>query len=93
MIDFICQDSGIGISKEFLPYICKSFAREDNEINKEIPGAGLGLFIAKSLLTIMNGTIEFESELGKGTTVRTSQPHRFASKEDVTKDTLLVNHI
>ena len=93
LVDFICEDNGIGISKEFLPYVCKSFAREDNEINAVIPGAGLGLSIAKNLLTIMNGTIDIKSEEGKGTTVRTSQPHRFAKKEDITKDTLLVNNV
>ena len=93
MIDFICEDTGIGVSREFLPYICSSFAREDNEINAQIPGAGLGLYISKSLLTIMNGTIEVTSEEGKGTTVRTSQPHRFAKKEDIKKDTLLVSNV
>ena len=92
-VEFICEDTGIGISKEFLPYICKSFSREDNPINADIAGSGLGLNIAKALLTVMRGTIEFESEEGKGTTVRTSQPHRYAKKKDVIKSTLLVDHI
>ncbi len=93
-VSFICEDTGIGISPEFLPYICKNFAREDNEINCAISSAGLGLSIANSLLAIMNGTIDIKSEPGKGTTVTTRQPHRFADKEDVinqdveNKDTL-----
>ena len=92
-VSFICEDSGIGVSPEFLPYICKSFAREDNEINTEIPSAGLGLSIAKTLLYIMNGTIEFKSEPGKGTTVITDQPHLYARKEDVDKATTLAENL
>ena len=92
-VSFICEDSGIGISPEFLPYICKSFAREDNEVNTEIPSAGLGLSIAKNLLYIMNGTIEFKSEPGKGTTVITDQPHLYARKEDVDKATTLAENL
>ena len=92
-VSFICEDTGIGISKEFLPYICKSFAREDNLINNTIPSAGLGLSITKALLSLMNGTIEIQSECGKGTTVVTSQPHRYAKKEDVEKSTTLANNV
>ena len=92
-VSFICEDSGIGVSPEFLPYICKSFAREDNEINTENPSAGLGLSIAKTLLYIMNGTIEVKSEPGKGTTVITDQPHLYARKEDVDKATTLAENL
>ena len=92
-VDFICEDSGIGISPEFIPYICKSFAREDNEVNAEIPSAGLGLSIAKNLLYMMNGYIDIKSELGKGTTVISSQPHRFAQKEDVEKASTLAGNV
>ena len=92
-VSFICEDSGIGVSPEFLPYICKSFAREDNEVNTEIPSAGLGLSIAKTLLYIMNGTIEVKSEPGKGTTVITDQPHLYARKEDVDKATTLAENL
>ncbi len=92
-VSFICEDTGIGISPEFLPYICKSFAREDNEVNAEIPSAGLGLCISKNLLELMGGTIEIKSELGKGTTVISTQPHRYAKKEDVDKATTLANNV
>lgn len=92
-IDFICEDNGIGISKKFLPYICRDFAREDNEINEQIRGAGLGLSIAKSLLELMHGTIEISSKKGKGTVVTTSQPHRFATKEEASKDVTLMENV
>ena len=91
-IDFVCEDHGIGISKKFLPYVCQPFAREDNKINQEIPSAGLGLLIAKKLLELMKGTIEFTPKKGKGTIVKTSQPHRFAKKEDIDKDTVLTQN-
>ncbi len=92
-IDFICEDNGIGIAPEFVPYICKNFAREDNEVNQEIPSAGLGLSITKGLLYLMNGTINVKSELGKGTTITVSIPHRCAEKKDVEKATSLTGNV
>ena len=92
-ISFICEDTGIGISQEFMPYVCKSFAREDNEINSEIQSSGLGLSIAKTLLSYMNGTIDIKSEQGKGTVVTCTQHHLFARKEDVDKATTLTGHV
>ena len=92
-VSFICEDTGIGVSPEFVPYNCKSFAREGNEINAEIPSAGLGLSIAKTLLYLMGGTIDIRSEPGKGTTVITSQPHRYAKKEEIEKSTSLTGNV
>ena len=92
-ISFICEDTGIGISKEFLPYACKSFAREDNEVNAEIPSSGLGLCISKNLLELMHGTLDIESELGKGTIVTSIQPHLYAKKGDVEKAATLANNV
>ena len=93
IITFICEDTGIGISPEFIPYICKSFAREDNEVNVSIQSAGLGLSIAKTLLYLMNGTIDIKSEIGKGTTVTTRQPHLYAKKEEVERSTSLTGNV
>ncbi len=93
IITFICEDTGIGISPEFIPYICKSFAREDNEVNASIQSAGLGLSIAKTLLYLMNGTIDIKSEIGKGTTVTTRQPHLYAKKEEVERSTSLTGNV
>ena len=92
-VTFICEDTGIGISPEFIPYICKNFAREDNEINQEIPSAGLGLSISKALLYLMNGSIDFKSAPGKGTTVTVTMPHLYAKKEDVEKASTLSSNI
>ena len=92
-IDFYCEDNGIGISKDFLPFIYENFTREDNQINKESPSSGLGLNIAKKLLILMRGTIEITSEKGKGTIVHTSQPHRYCKKEDIKTDNTLMSNI
>ncbi len=92
-VDFICEDNGIGISKKFLPYVCTPFTREDNKINAEIPGSGLGLVIAKELLKLMDGTIEITPKKGKGVIVRTSQPHRFCKKDDIDRETVLTQNV
>ena len=65
---FIVQDSGIGISKEFLEHIFEPFEREQNTTFSGIHGTGLGLTIAKHIVEMMNGTIEAESIVGIGST-------------------------
>ncbi len=74
----VIKDTGIGISKEFLPHIFDSFSRERSATDSKIVGTGLGMGIVKSLVELMDGTINVESELGKGTTVTVTIPHRIA---------------
>lgn len=62
------KDNGIGMSKEFLPTIFDSFIREDNARVHKTEGTGLGMAITKHIVDAMNGSIEVESEKGKGTT-------------------------
>lgn len=61
-------DNGIGISKDYLPYIFDSFSRERNTTIGKISGTGLGMAIVKRLVDMMGGSIKVESELDKGTT-------------------------
>ena len=89
-VDFYCKDYGIGMSEEFIPYACKSFTREANEVNARIASSGLGLSLVQNLQTLMGGTVEIQSTKGKGTLVHTSQPHRFANKDDVVNETTLM---
>ncbi len=63
----IVRDSGIGISKEFLPKVFSPFEQENNGVDTNRQGTGLGLSIVKSIVALMNGTIRVESEKGKGT--------------------------
>lgn len=64
----IVQDSGIGISKDFLDRIFEPFEREKNTTNSKVLGVGLGLTIAKSIANRMDGDIDVSSEVGKGST-------------------------
>ena len=69
---FIVKDNGIGISKEFLPYIFNSFSRERNATISGVSGTGLGMTITKRLVDAMGGKIEVESQQNMGTTVTVS---------------------
>ncbi|MDD2971397.1 MAG: transporter substrate-binding domain-containing protein [Lachnospiraceae bacterium] len=64
---FQVEDNGIGISKEFLPHLYDEFEREEGGRTSEYSGTGLGLTIVKNLVQLMDGTIEVESQVGKGT--------------------------
>ena len=64
---FIIIDNGIGMKEDFLPHIFEKFAREKTSTESKVPGVGLGLPIVKSLIDMMNGTIQVESKLNKGT--------------------------
>lgn len=66
------QDSGIGIAQEDLPRIYERFYRSDKSHSQQIEGSGLGLSIVKHGLALLNGEINVESELGKGTAFRIS---------------------
>ena len=75
------SDTGIGMSEEFLPSLFELFARERNTTLSKIPGTGLGMAIVKNLVDLMNGSIEVESELGKGSTFTITIPHKIANKD------------
>ena len=61
------KDDGYGMSKEFQKKMFEPFAREVNSLTNKVSGTGLGLPITKSVIEMMGGTIECESEIGKGT--------------------------
>lgn len=65
---FIITDTGIGMSKEFLPHIFDAFAQEDSSSTNKFGSSGLGLAITKNMIELMNGNIKVESEKGVGTT-------------------------
>ncbi len=64
---FYIRDNGIGISEEFLPHLYDPFSQERTEMGDKVKGTGLGLPIVKSLVDMMDGTIDVHSCLGKGT--------------------------
>lgn len=63
----VVEDNGIGMSQDYLPHIFEEFSREHTSTETRVAGTGLGLPIVKSLVDRMDGTIEVESEEGKGT--------------------------
>ena len=75
------SDTGIGMSEEFLPSLFELFTRERNTTLSKIPGTGIGMAIVKNLVDFMNGSIEVESELSKGSTFTITIPHKIAYKD------------
>ena len=68
LLEFICEDTGIGMSEAYQKKIFEPFTQENTEAQSKYGGSGLGMPIAKDLVEKMNGTLDFESEEGKGTT-------------------------
>ncbi|SFQ47035.1 PAS fold-containing protein [Lachnospiraceae bacterium XBB1006] len=71
-------DTGIGMSKDYLPHIFDSFSREKTVTENKVMGTGLGMGIVKKYVDMMGGSISIESEVGKGTKVTIAITHRFA---------------
>ncbi len=67
-MEFVCRDTGIGMTKEFQKCVFQPFAQEHTGSRTKFAGTGLGMPIAKNLVEKMGGTITFESEKGVGTT-------------------------
>ena len=66
-IRFTLKDTGIGMDKDFLPKLFEAFSQEDQRAANRYGSTGLGMAISKSIVEMMNGNIEVESEKGKGT--------------------------
>ncbi|GEM_PF-3376567 len=77
------SDTGIGMSHEFLPRLFEEFSREKTSTDNKIQGTGLGMPIVKRLVDLMGGTINVESELGKGTTIVVTLTHRIADGDSL----------
>lgn len=77
------SDNGIGISKEYVPYIFDAFTRERSSSESGIIGTGLGLRIVKSFVDLMNGDISVKSEPGKGTCFTVEISCRKIPKEEL----------
>ena len=73
-------DNGIGMSKEYLPTLFDAFTRERNTTVAKISGTGLGMPIVKNLVEMQGGTIEVESEPGKGSRFIVTLEHPIADE-------------
>lgn len=68
-IRFVVTDSGIGISPDYMTKLFDPFEQENLNLSIKYGGTGIGMTISKSLIDLMGGTIQVESELGVGTTI------------------------
>ena len=71
---FTVEDTGIGMTPEFLKHIYEPFAQEGDDARSKFQGTGMGMPIVKSLIDMMGGTIEISSELGVGSTFNVRIP-------------------
>lgn len=76
------SDTGVGMSPEFLDKLFDSFTRERTTTESKISGTGLGMAIVKRLVDLLNGEIQVESELGKGTTIKIIMSHKIVENPD-----------
>ena len=83
---FNCEDTGIGMSEEYLPHIFEEFSREHTTTENKVAGTGLGLPIVKSMIELMGGSIQVESTQGVGTKFTVDISFDMASESDVYRD-------
>lgn len=74
------SDTGIGMSQDYLKKIFEAFTREQNTTKSKIVGTGLGMSIVKKYVDLLGGTINVESEFGKGSTFTVTLKHRIADE-------------
>ena len=75
------KDTGIGMSREYLPTLFEPFSREQNTATGKVRGTGLGMPIVKKMVDLMGGSLEVESELGKGTVFTFTLMHKIADRK------------
>ena len=99
-MEFVCRDTGIGMSEEFQKRVFEPFAQEHTGSRTKFTGTGLGMPISKKLVEKMGGTITFESEEGAGTTFVIRVPFKIdpdvdkrEEQKDVSEKSIKGRHI
>ena len=80
------SDTGIGMSQDYLTKIFDAFTRERNTTKSKITGSGLGMSIVKKYVDLLGGTIDVESEFGKGSTFTVTLKYRIADESYYVKN-------
>lgn len=81
-IEIVVIDTGIGISKEDLPKLGDPFVQAESAYNRSYEGTGLGISVVKGLVSLHDGSLKIESELGRGTKVCLTMPLNALSSEE-----------
>ncbi|MBR4153510.1 MAG: response regulator [Selenomonadaceae bacterium] len=83
---FTIKDTGVGMSKEYLPRIFEPFSQEDDTTTSRYGGSGLGMAITKNIIQMMNGSITVESEKGVGTEFVVNLPLKDSARSEVASE-------
>lgn len=82
-IEIQVRDTGVGIKREDIDYICDAFAQANRNVHEGLEGTGLGLSIVKGFVDLMGGTLLIDSEFGKGTTVKIAVPQKIVDNTPI----------
>lgn len=86
MMRFTIQDTGIGMDEAFVPKLFDAFSQEDATTTNRYGGSGLGMAITKNMVDLMNGSIEIESEKGKGSKFTVQIPLKKAAQVETPEE-------
>lgn len=86
--EFIFEDNGIGMTKEYMEHIFEPFSRAEDSRSSKVQGTGLGMAITRNIVRMMNGDIQVESEIGKGSTFTVTIYLKLQDKENMSYDEL-----
>ena len=86
--EFIITDTGVGMSREFVEeHLFKPFTQEQSDARTQYKGTGLGMSIVQGLIRKMHGSVQVESELGKGTKITCQIPFELDTESEMIKET------
>lgn len=87
---FVIEDTGIGMSKEFMEHMFEPFEQAKNTSNRQYKGTGLGLAICHNLVQMMHGEIQVESEQGQGSVFHITIPLQISTNQGFTPKKVLL---
>jgi len=83
-VEFRVSDTGSGIAPELLPHVFDMFRQGEDALTRRYSGVGLGLYIVRRMVELLNGTVAMESVVGQGSTCRVLIPSKPATEREGT---------